>query len=205
MWPVLVVLGQPVVGDGLYLFDGIEQVGIEHFRSERPVEALDVGVLVGLAGLDVVQGDAPAPSLLDEVVARHLRAVVHTNRQRRARNELLRVMHGAQSSEMGLPLKRSSKRQPGRLIEIGGSERSPQIGLRKDRQEVAGDADSGVVDAARQAVAVGHVSHTCVTGLCPGRASPPKSRPRSTTDGNSWSGRRESNPRMKLGKLPFYH
>jgi hypothetical protein len=22
---------------------------------------------------------------------------------------------------------------------------------------------------------------------------------------NDWSGRRESNPRMKLGKLPFYH
>jgi len=23
--------------------------------------------------------------------------------------------------------------------------------------------------------------------------------------GQEWSGRRESNPRMKLGKLPFYH
>jgi hypothetical protein len=47
-------------------------------------------------------------------------------------------------------------------------------------------------------------------------ASPRVPKPRGSNDGASmaagrsslgrnWSGRRESNPRMKLGKLPFYH
>ena len=54
MRSVLVVLGQPVVGDGLNLLDGVEQIGIEHLGSECPVEALDVCVLVRLAGFDVV-------------------------------------------------------------------------------------------------------------------------------------------------------
>lgn len=58
MGSVLVVLGQPVLGDGLHPLDRVEQIGIEYLGAKRPVELLDVGVLVGLAGLDVVQGNA---------------------------------------------------------------------------------------------------------------------------------------------------
>jgi len=47
MRSVFVVSGQPIVGDGLDLLDGVEQVGIEYLGAERPVEALDVGVLIG--------------------------------------------------------------------------------------------------------------------------------------------------------------
>ena len=79
MRSVLVVLGQPVVGDGLDLLDGIEQPGVEHFGPEGAVEALDVGVLVGLAGLDVVQRDAPALGPRDEFAAGHLRPVIHAD------------------------------------------------------------------------------------------------------------------------------
>ena len=48
MRSVLVVLGQPVVGNGLDLLDGIEQPDVEHLGAEGAIEALDVGVLVGL-------------------------------------------------------------------------------------------------------------------------------------------------------------
>jgi hypothetical protein len=34
---------------------------------------------------------------------------------------------------------------------------------------------------------------------------PPKSRGIDTQGKKPWSGRRESNPRMQLGKLPFCH
>ncbi len=79
MRSVLVVVGQPVVSDGLNLFDGVEQVGVEHFRSEFLVEPFDVGVLVGLARLDVVQSNAFVLGPFDEVMACHLGTVVHAN------------------------------------------------------------------------------------------------------------------------------
>jgi hypothetical protein len=40
------------------LLDRVEHVRIEHFVAVRSVEALDVGVLIGLAGLDEAQFDA---------------------------------------------------------------------------------------------------------------------------------------------------
>lgn len=79
MRSVFVVLGQPVVGDGLDLPGGVEQPGVEHLGAEGAVEALDVGVLVGLAGLDVVQRDASALGPRDEFAAAHLRSVVHAD------------------------------------------------------------------------------------------------------------------------------
>ena len=60
MRTLLVVLGQPFLGDVLYLFDRLEQVRIEHFVSVGPGESLDVRVLVRFAGLDVAQLDALA-------------------------------------------------------------------------------------------------------------------------------------------------
>jgi len=58
MGTVFVVIDQPLVGDGLDLLQVGEQVCVEHFRAVRSVEALDKGVLIGLARLDVSNRDA---------------------------------------------------------------------------------------------------------------------------------------------------
>ena len=50
----LVVLDHPPVGGLAKVFDAQEQVRIENLLAERPVEAFDVGVLVGLSRLDVM-------------------------------------------------------------------------------------------------------------------------------------------------------
>jgi hypothetical protein len=50
--PEFVVVGQPVIGRVLDLADCVEQPGVEDLLAEAAVEALDEGVLVGLAGLD---------------------------------------------------------------------------------------------------------------------------------------------------------
>lgn len=55
---LLVVAGHPFV-DGLPHFgETAEEVGVEHFAAQAAIEALDVGVLGRLAGLDVMQDDA---------------------------------------------------------------------------------------------------------------------------------------------------
>lgn len=50
MRALLVVLEQPLLGDVLHLFDGSGQVRVEDLGPVGPVEALDVGVLVGPPG-----------------------------------------------------------------------------------------------------------------------------------------------------------
>ena len=53
----LVVGLQPPVRGFPDLTQNVEQVRVEHFPSIRAIEPLDVGVLVGLAGLDVADLD----------------------------------------------------------------------------------------------------------------------------------------------------
>lgn len=53
-----------------------EHEAIQHFCAEGVVEAFDVGVLGGLAGLDVNQGDAVLLCPLPERGADELRAVL---------------------------------------------------------------------------------------------------------------------------------
>ncbi len=55
MRAVLVVVGEPIVGDRLDMGERVEQVRVEHFLAEAAVEALDEGVLVRLARFDVQQ------------------------------------------------------------------------------------------------------------------------------------------------------
>lgn len=52
-----VVIGHPVVDELPDLGERIENVGVEHFGTEGSVEALDIGVLGGFAGLDVMEAD----------------------------------------------------------------------------------------------------------------------------------------------------
>ena len=57
MRALLVVNAQPLLGDVLYLLVALEHVGVQHLVPIRAVEPLDVGVLVGLAWLDVIELD----------------------------------------------------------------------------------------------------------------------------------------------------
>jgi len=53
---------EPVGGDRAHLIQRVEQVGAQDFLTIGPVEALDVGVLIGLAGLDEAQFDVLLPT-----------------------------------------------------------------------------------------------------------------------------------------------
>ena len=54
----MVVVGpQPLVGHELDVSHGLEDVNVEQFLAIGTVEALDEGVLIGLAGLDVAELD----------------------------------------------------------------------------------------------------------------------------------------------------
>jgi len=57
MRPAFVVREQPLVGQRLDLAERLEDIRIENFLAVGAVEALDEGVLIRLAGLDVAQGD----------------------------------------------------------------------------------------------------------------------------------------------------
>jgi hypothetical protein len=50
---------------------------VQDLLSEGPVEALDVGVLVGLAGLDVLDGHGVGLGPLNEGLAQEFGTVVH--------------------------------------------------------------------------------------------------------------------------------
>ena len=76
MGMLFVVGDQPGIGQLLNLIDRIEQTGIEHFRPEAAIEALDEGVLIGLAGLDEHQPDALIPGPVYEGMRGHLWTVV---------------------------------------------------------------------------------------------------------------------------------
>jgi hypothetical protein len=55
VWSLLVVFVYPIAGYLAHLAQRFEHVSIEHLVAEGPVEALDGGVLIRLAGLDVTQ------------------------------------------------------------------------------------------------------------------------------------------------------
>ena len=57
MGSCLVVVEHPPVRCLANVVQACEQVLVQDLLAEGPVEAFDVGVLVGLAGLDVADGD----------------------------------------------------------------------------------------------------------------------------------------------------
>lgn len=59
-----------------------EQVSVKHLFPERAIEALDVRVLVRLAGLDVLDGYAAALGPGSERLAQEFRAVIRTTSPR---------------------------------------------------------------------------------------------------------------------------
>jgi hypothetical protein len=78
MGTLLVVLEHPPVRRLAYVVEAGEQVLVQDLLAEGPVEAFDVGVLVGLAGLDLADGHAVELGPLHEGLAQELRAIVGT-------------------------------------------------------------------------------------------------------------------------------
>src|SRR5262252_3095159 len=76
MGPLGVVGLEPGLSDRADLFERFEEMGIEHLLAERSVEALDKGILIGLAGLDVAESDALGRAPPDKRLGGELGAVV---------------------------------------------------------------------------------------------------------------------------------
>ena len=89
MRPLLVVNAQPSLGDGPEFGDRFEEMGVQHFGAIAAIEALDVRVLIGLARLDVVRGDAVLGTPLDEGLGREFWAVVPSECEVKAGQVLL--------------------------------------------------------------------------------------------------------------------
>ena len=54
MGPLAVVDPKPSVGQGAQFRQGFEEARVQHLGPVAPIETFDIGVLVRLAGLDVV-------------------------------------------------------------------------------------------------------------------------------------------------------
>ena len=67
---------QPPLRDRPYLRQRFKGIRIEHFRPVGPIEAPDVRVLIGLARLDVMQGNAMRRAPIDEDLRQKFGAVV---------------------------------------------------------------------------------------------------------------------------------
>lgn len=70
------IASEPTVGDFPDVGERLEQVWVEHFFAVAAVEALDEGVLVGFARLDVAQLDSTPFRPVHEGLAGELGAVV---------------------------------------------------------------------------------------------------------------------------------
>ena len=84
MRPLLVVDPQPCHGQRLQLGDRLKEMGVEHLRAITPVEPLDVGILVGLARLDVVDRHPVVGAPVDERLREKFRPVVRPQGRRAA-------------------------------------------------------------------------------------------------------------------------
>ena len=106
MGTLLVVLEHPPVRGLAHVVEAGEQVLVQDLLAEGPVEAFEVGVLVGLAGLDVADGHAVELGPLHEGLAQELRAVVGTQDLRQAvvALELLEDADQARGRDRGVDL-----------------------------------------------------------------------------------------------------
>lgn len=77
MRSVVVAAVQPVGSHVAHFLQAVEHVAVEHLGAVGLVESFDIGVLRGLSGLDVLQGDAFALRPLGQRVRDELGAVVN--------------------------------------------------------------------------------------------------------------------------------
>jgi len=81
---LLVVFDLPPVNRFPDVIEAHEQVGIEQFLSQRPVESFDISILVRFARLDVLDRIACRLGSADEGLAQELEAVVGAQHLRQA-------------------------------------------------------------------------------------------------------------------------
>lgn len=84
MWPPFVVIATPVVDDPPCFKQVLEPADAQALLAQLAVETLHVGVLRGLARLDVHKVDLAVQGPGKEVPTGQLRAVVTANSSRRA-------------------------------------------------------------------------------------------------------------------------
>ena len=84
MRSLLVVLDHPPPGGFPNVVEAREQILVEHLLAEGTVESFDEGVLVGFAGLDVLDRHALALGPLLEVLAQEVRSIVGTQHLRQS-------------------------------------------------------------------------------------------------------------------------
>lgn len=101
-----VVGREPSSGDLAHLIEIFEHVCVEHFAAIGTIEAFDVGVLVGLAGLDVAQLHGVRLAPVDEGLGDQFRTVVAADRfgHTTPRSELLEHTHDAFGRNRGVDL-----------------------------------------------------------------------------------------------------
>ena len=87
--PLGIVAHQPGGGELVDILRRREDVRVEDFGALAAVEAFDVGVLLRLSGLDIVDGDVLLRAPAGERDGRQLGAVVHANRLRCGVHELI--------------------------------------------------------------------------------------------------------------------
>jgi hypothetical protein len=75
VWPLLVVLDRPPPGGFTDMFERRKQVLVQHLLPVGTIEALDVGILIRLARLDVLDGhtDILGPTGPDRLCATYNR------------------------------------------------------------------------------------------------------------------------------------
>jgi len=76
MGPLGVVGLEPGLGDLAHLLEGVEEIGVEDFFSETPIEPLDEGILIRLSRLDIADRNALGCAPVDEGLRRELGPIV---------------------------------------------------------------------------------------------------------------------------------
>lgn len=82
MGAVLIVGGAPVASDFSYFLERLKHVGIQDLMAEGAIEAFDVGILIRLAGLDVVKVHSLVSASGGQHVGQILGAVIDADRVR---------------------------------------------------------------------------------------------------------------------------
>lgn len=100
-----------------------EQMSVKHLFPEGTVEALDVGILVRLAGLNVLDGHATALGPSGECLAQKLRAVVRAHHLRQAVVALELSEHAHQTIGIGRGVDLDVQGFP---VEVGHHVEGPQ-------------------------------------------------------------------------------
>ena len=82
MRPFVIVCPKPLCREQLGMLDAVKTMHIQPFMSDRSFEALDVGILGRLAGLDLQQRDLLLICPADQSLADVFRPVIATQSQR---------------------------------------------------------------------------------------------------------------------------